>query len=176
MKILHPNRAGVLSISKRRCIGLLAVAIGLGTRTSMLRAADVVPAAAAQVQTGAGPQAPLERKSDPSPAAPSRPATEERERLAQAEPAADEGPASVAAYPAPVSASQLVPQLKTIEITGTHILAPNLISDSPITTMNAAQIQDQGTTDIETLLSQLPPTLLVTETDKEIRVSLRRQK
>jgi len=46
--------------------------------------------------------------------------------------------------------------LKTVEITGTLILAPNLTSESPITEVNAAQIQDQGTTDVETLLNQLP--------------------
>ncbi len=47
-------------------------------------------------------------------------------------------------------------QLKMVEITGTRILAPNLTSESPITVLNAAQIQDQGTTDVETMLNQLP--------------------
>ena len=96
-------------------------------------------------------------------AAASLPAMDEKEeksdssdtfRLAQADPTAGEGPAPVEADPAP--ASPLVPQLKTVEITGTHILAPNLTSESPITELNATQIQDQGTTDIETLLNQLP--------------------
>lgn len=81
-------------------------------------------------------------------------ASSEGFRLAQADPTAGEGPAPVETAPPP--GSQLVPQLKTVEITGTHILAPNLTSESPITEVNANQIQAQGTTDIETLLNQLP--------------------
>jgi len=46
--------------------------------------------------------------------------------------------------------------LKMIEITGTLIRAPNLASESPITVVNAAQIQDQGATNIESVLNELP--------------------
>ncbi len=46
--------------------------------------------------------------------------------------------------------------LKMVEVTGTRILAPNLTSESPITVVNANQILDEGTTDVETLLNRLP--------------------
>ena len=46
--------------------------------------------------------------------------------------------------------------LKMVEITGTLIRAPNLTSESPITVVNAAQIQDQGVTNIEDVLNELP--------------------
>lgn len=92
-----------------------------------------------------------------------QPATDEKEgksdssesfRLAQEDPPAGEGPASAEAVPSP--ASRPAPLLKMVEITGTHILAPNLTSESPIMSVSTAQIQDQGTTNIETLLNQLP--------------------
>ena len=87
----------------------------------------------------------------PQAAAP-RPATDETEgksdssdvfRLAQADRTAGEGPAPVEAAPDPPSrlAKPLdsLRQLKTVEITGTHILAPNLTSQSPITEVNATR-------------------------------------
>ena len=46
--------------------------------------------------------------------------------------------------------------LHMVEITGTRIQAPNLTSESPITVVNAAQIQDQGATNIENVLNELP--------------------
>jgi hypothetical protein len=86
-------------------------------------------------------------------AAAARPATDEKEgksdssntfRLAQADRTAGEGPAPVEAAPASqlAAAKPLDPpqQLKMVEITGTHILAPNLTSESPIMSVNATQI------------------------------------
>jgi iron complex outermembrane recepter protein len=47
-------------------------------------------------------------------------------------------------------------QLQTVVVTGTLIRAPNLVSVSPIQTVSSAEIQAQGTTNIESVLNSLP--------------------
>lgn len=49
-----------------------------------------------------------------------------------------------------------IQQLQTVVVTGTLIRAPNLISVSPIQTVSSAEIQAQGTTNIEDVLNSLP--------------------
>lgn len=66
--------------------------------------------------------------------------------------------------PSPSSASQRVPaprkdpppKLQTVEITGTRIRAPNLTSQSPITTVSNVEILDEGATNIENVVNELP--------------------
>ena len=53
-------------------------------------------------------------------------------------------------------APQSIASLQQVVVTGTFIHAPNLTSESPITVINAAQIQDQGATNIESVLNELP--------------------
>ncbi len=65
-------------------------------------------------------------------------------------------PAYVRAADAPEAPPDPPQELKTIEITGTRIVAPNLTSESPITALNAAQIEDQGATNIESVLNEFP--------------------
>ena len=43
-----------------------------------------------------------------------------------------------------------------IEITGTRIRAPNLTSQSPITTVSSVEILDEGATNIENVVNELP--------------------
>ena len=74
-------------------------------------------------------------------------------------------PAAVQAKdPSPSSASQRVPaprkdpppRLQAVEITGTRIRAPNLSSQSPITTVSSVEILDEGATNIENVVNELP--------------------
>lgn len=75
-------------------------------------------------------------------------------------------PAAVQAQdPSPSSQSQRVPaprkdpppvRLQTVEITGTRIRVPNLTSQSPITTVSSAEILDEGATNIENVVNELP--------------------
>ena len=46
--------------------------------------------------------------------------------------------------------------VQEVTITGSRIKAPNLTSDSPVTAVGAEEIKQQGTTNIETLLNNLP--------------------
>jgi outer membrane receptor protein involved in Fe transport len=46
--------------------------------------------------------------------------------------------------------------VQEVTITGSRIKAPNLTSDSPVTAVNAEEIKQQGTTNIESLLNNLP--------------------
>jgi iron complex outermembrane recepter protein len=68
--------------------------------------------------------------------------------------------ADAAAGPsAPVGAASDPPQIQQLQavvVTGTLIRAPNLISVSPIQTVSSADIQAQGTTNIEDVLNSLP--------------------
>ncbi len=65
---------------------------------------------------------------------------------------------------AQVSASQKVPapksdppvKLQMIEITGTRIRAPNMTSESPITALSATEILQEGATNIEDVVNELP--------------------
>jgi iron complex outermembrane recepter protein len=47
-------------------------------------------------------------------------------------------------------------QLQTVEITGTRIRVPNLTSESPITTISNAEILDEGATNIDAVVNELP--------------------
>jgi iron complex outermembrane receptor protein len=58
------------------------------------------------------------------------------------------------ARPAAVQAQD--PSLQTVEITGTRIRVPNLASQSPITTVSSAEILDEGATNIENVVNELP--------------------
>ncbi len=57
------------------------------------------------------------------------------------------------------------PQLQMIEITGTRIRAPNLTSQSPITTVSNAEILDEGATNIENVVNELPQVHSPAQTD-----------
>jgi iron complex outermembrane recepter protein len=48
------------------------------------------------------------------------------------------------------------PALQTIEITGTRIRVPNLTSQSPITTLSDTEVLDEGATNIENVVNELP--------------------
>ncbi|MGA7537970.1 MAG: TonB-dependent receptor [Steroidobacteraceae bacterium] len=56
-------------------------------------------------------------------------------------------------------------QLQTIEITGTRIRVPNLTSQSPITTVSSAEILDEGSTNIENVVNELPQVHSPAQTD-----------
>ncbi len=46
--------------------------------------------------------------------------------------------------------------LEAVVITGTRIKAPNLASESPITAVSDIEIKDQGATNIENVLDEMP--------------------
>ncbi len=52
--------------------------------------------------------------------------------------------------------AQASPEAETVIVTGTRIKRPNLKSSSPITTVDAKDIQLQGVTAVETVLTRLP--------------------
>jgi iron complex outermembrane receptor protein len=66
----------------------------------------------------------------------------------------------IAACPALVAAadvqSEQVGTLEAVVITGTRIRAPNLASESPVTAVSDEEIKDQGATNIENVLNELP--------------------
>lgn len=79
-----------------------------------------------------------------------------------------------AADPAASPASQQVPaprkdpppqRLQMVEITGTRIRAPNLTSESPIATVSSAEILDEGATNIENVVNELPQVHSPAQTD-----------
>ena len=53
-------------------------------------------------------------------------------------------------------AQQAGGDIQEITITGSHIKAPNLTSDSPVTAVNDEVIKQQGTTDVSVMLNSLP--------------------
>src|ERR1700761_1778785 len=53
-------------------------------------------------------------------------------------------------------AQQAGGDIQEVTITGSRIKAPNLTSDSPVTAVGSEEIKQQGTTNIETLLNNLP--------------------
>src|ERR1700688_3077666 len=64
------------------------------------------------------------------------------------------------ASPAPVRAADAPAEqpgiLEAVVITGTRIRAPNLASESPITAVSDEEVKDQGATNIENVLNELP--------------------
>ena len=46
--------------------------------------------------------------------------------------------------------------VEEVTVTGTRIRAPNLSSESPVTAVSDVEIKDQGTTNIENVLNELP--------------------
>ena len=60
------------------------------------------------------------------------------------------------AAPGFAQAQQESGDVQEVTITGSRIKAPNLTSDSPVTAVGAEEIKQQGTTNIETLLNNLP--------------------
>src|SRR6202166_593139 len=63
------------------------------------------------------------------------------------------GPAPLRAADAPVEQPGI---LEAVVITGTRIRAPNLASESPVTAVSDEEIKDQGATNIENVLNELP--------------------
>src|SRR5882724_1108213 len=68
--------------------------------------------------------------------------------------------ALVAACPAPAAAADAQPEqattLEALVITGTRIRAPNLASESPVTAVSDEEIKNEGATNIENVLNELP--------------------
>src|SRR6202049_127230 len=64
------------------------------------------------------------------------------------------------ASPAPLRAADAPAEqpgiLEAVVITGTRIRAPNLASESPITAVSDEEVKDQGATNIENVLNELP--------------------
>ena len=58
--------------------------------------------------------------------------------------------------PAPRKDPAPAAQLQTIEITGTRIRAPNMTSESPITAVSRLEIQQEGATNIASVVDELP--------------------
>ena len=59
----------------------------------------------------------------------------------------------------PAQEAPAAEQLATVEevtVTGTRIRAPNLLSESPVTALTSAEIKDEGATNIESVLNDLP--------------------
>lgn len=81
--------------------------------------------------------------------------------------------AAQAKDPGAASASQQVPaprkdpppRLQMVEITGSRIRAPNLTSQSPITTVSNVEILDEGATNIESVVNALPQVHSPAQTD-----------
>lgn len=72
---------------------------------------------------------------------------------------AQEAPADPAtAQAAPADAKKLgaVEVLGGVQVTGSRIKSVNLVSDSPVTTVNAAELKFQGTNRVEDLINNLP--------------------
>src|ERR1700674_1557 len=70
-------------------------------------------------------------------------------------------PALVAAadvQPEPAAAVEAAPAaaIEAVVVTGTRIRAPNLASESPVTAVSDEDIEDQGATNIENVLNELP--------------------
>lgn len=63
---------------------------------------------------------------------------------------------SPAAIAQNATATDAAPAETTVVVTGTRIKRPNLKSNSPITTIDAAEIKAQGATTIETVLNNMP--------------------
>src|ERR1700686_2508706 len=68
--------------------------------------------------------------------------------------------ALIAACPALVAAADVQAEpaaaLEAVVVTGTRIRAPNLASESPVTAVSDEDIKDQGATNIENVLNELP--------------------
>ena len=68
--------------------------------------------------------------------------------------------ALIAACPALVAAADVQAEpaaaLEAVVVTGTRIRAPNLASESPVTAVSDEDIKDQGATNIESVLDELP--------------------
>jgi len=54
------------------------------------------------------------------------------------------------------AAAQQATEVQEVTITGTRIKAPNLTSESPVTQLTDAEIKQQGTTNLDVLLNELP--------------------
>jgi iron complex outermembrane receptor protein len=68
--------------------------------------------------------------------------------------------ALIAACPAPAAAADAQSEqpgtLEALVITGTRIRAPNLASESPVTAVSDEEIKNEGATNIENVLNELP--------------------
>lgn len=127
-----------MTITKRRCTGLLTgllmVATGLCGGVSLALAHNAA----------AGPTAQQ----------PSQHTSTQTNGKTGADPSANTTAAAPSPDPAAPSTSGM--QLKAIVITGSLIRAPSLVSVSPIQAVSAREIREQGATNIEDVLNQLP--------------------
>src|ERR1700693_1104767 len=64
--------------------------------------------------------------------------------------------ADVQSGPAAEVQAEPAAALEAVVVTGTRIRAPNLASESPVTAVSDEDIKDQGATNIETVLNELP--------------------
>src|SRR3984957_4855006 len=68
--------------------------------------------------------------------------------------------ALIAACAAPAAAADVQADqagtLEAVVVTGTRIRAPNLASESPVTAVSDEDIKDQGATNIENVLNEMP--------------------
>src|ERR1700731_4772005 len=68
--------------------------------------------------------------------------------------------ALIAACAVPAAADDVQPEqagtLEAVVVTGTRIRAPNLASESPVTAVSDEEIKNEGTTNIENVLNELP--------------------
>ncbi|MHB8815563.1 MAG: TonB-dependent receptor plug domain-containing protein, partial [Steroidobacteraceae bacterium] len=78
---------------------------------------------------------------------------------------AKEPPASSASQRVPAPRKAAPARLQTVEITGTRIRVPNLTSQSPITTVSSLEILDEGATNIENVVNELPQVHSPAQTD-----------